>query len=86
MDGKQVTTTIRKLKSYGSNPIIAIRTYALVGGREEFMSAGCSHYISKPFIQESVSNLKEEILKRITSEYNILTEDKGLKFNFFTNV
>ncbi|MFA7421455.1 MAG: ATP-binding protein, partial [Melioribacteraceae bacterium] len=27
-----------------------------------------------------------EILKRIISEYNILTEDKGLKFNFISNI
>lgn len=63
MDGKHVTTTTRKLTGYESISIIAIRTYALVGGREEFMSAGCSHYISKPFIQESVSNLCEEVLR-----------------------
>jgi len=62
MDGKQVTQTIRKIKGYESIPIIATTAYVMVGDKEEFLAAGCSHYISKPFTQEIIFNLLKEIL------------------------
>lgn len=62
LDGKQVTRELRKLKEYESVPIIAITAYAMVGDREEFLEAGCSHYLSKPFKQQDVLNLIGEII------------------------
>ncbi|MHC1737572.1 MAG: ATP-binding protein [Ignavibacteriaceae bacterium] len=62
IDGKQVTRKIRKIKGYETIPIIASTAYAMVGDKEEFLAAGCTHYLSKPFTQEIVSQLIEEII------------------------
>ena len=62
IDGKQVTQTIRKLKGYGSIPIVATTAYAMVGDKEEFFAAGCTHYLSKPFKQQEVEKLINELL------------------------
>jgi signal transduction histidine kinase len=61
MDGKQTTQAIRKIKGYESIPIIALTAFAMVGDKEEFLAAGCSHYLSKPFGQEKIMNLLKEI-------------------------
>ena len=61
MDGKQVTQAVRKIKGYESIPIIATTGYAMVGDKEEFLAAGCSHYLSKPFDKKDVLNLLEKI-------------------------
>jgi signal transduction histidine kinase len=57
IDGKQVTQVIRKIKGYESIPVIATSAYAMAGDKEEFLAAGCSHYLSKPFRQEDITNL-----------------------------
>ncbi|MDR3627066.1 MAG: response regulator [Ignavibacteriaceae bacterium] len=62
MDGKQTTEVIRKIKGYEGIPIIATTAYTMAGDKEEFLSAGCSHYLSKPFKQQDVLNLLENIL------------------------
>lgn len=49
LTGVEVTKKIRKLTDYKNIPIIAITAFAMDGDKEEFMNAGCSHYISKPF-------------------------------------
>ena len=61
MDGKQVAQAIRKIKGYESIPIIATTGYAMVGDKEEFLAAGCSHYLSKPFGKQDVLNVVKEI-------------------------
>ena len=61
MNGKQVAQAIRKIKDYESIPIIATTGYAMVGDKEEFLAAGCSHYLAKPFGKQDVLNLLEEI-------------------------
>ena len=65
MDGKQTAQAIRKIKGYERIPIIALTAYAMAGDKEEFLTAGCSHYLSKPFGQQEISNLLEEISKGI---------------------
>ncbi len=62
-DGKQTTQELRKLTGYEHIPIVAITAYAMVGDKEEFLAAGCSHYVSKPFRREDFMNLLDEILK-----------------------
>jgi len=62
LDGKQATQEIRKMKGYESTPIIAVTAYAMTGDREEFLAAGCSHYISKPFTRQEILTLVKEIL------------------------
>ncbi|MFO7526890.1 MAG: PAS domain S-box protein [Ignavibacteriaceae bacterium] len=63
MDGKEATKKIRTMTGYESIPIIATTAYAMVGDKEEFLAAGCTHYISKPFSKEEIVLLLEEVLK-----------------------
>lgn len=47
--GLEATRKIRKLDNYVNTPIIALTAFAMEGDKEEFLHAGCSHYLSKPF-------------------------------------
>lgn len=60
MNGIEVTKKIREMPEYNDTPVIAITAFAMSGDREEFLEAGCSHYISKPFN-------KKEFLQLLTS-------------------
>jgi YesN/AraC family two-component response regulator len=35
----------------------------MAGDKEEFLAAGCSHYIAKPFNKTEIISLLEEIFK-----------------------
>ncbi len=63
MDGKKAATMIRKMKDYKSTPIIATTAYAMAGDKEEFILAGCSHYLSKPFNKTEIIEVITEALK-----------------------
>ncbi|MHB8580147.1 MAG: PAS domain S-box protein, partial [Ignavibacteriaceae bacterium] len=65
LDGVQATKEIRKMREYESIPIIAVTAYAFDGEKKEFLAAGCSHYLSKPFTKQGVLSLMEEILRSI---------------------
>ena len=65
MDGKEATKKIRTMTGYESIPIIAATGYAMVGDKEEFLAAGCSHYLSKPFSQEEIVSLLEDALNLV---------------------
>ena len=62
LDGKQATQEIRKINGYETIPLIATTAYAMPADKEEFLAAGCSHYLSKPFSKQSVISLIEDIL------------------------
>jgi PAS domain S-box-containing protein len=64
IDGKKATQSIRKIKGYENTPIVACTAYAMAGDKEEFLSGGCSHYISKPFSKEDINFLLNEILQQ----------------------
>jgi len=48
IDGIEATKQIRQSRAYGTIPIIAITSYAMVGDRERILSAGCNGCIEKP--------------------------------------
>lgn len=48
IDGFEVLTEIRRSKSDGDIPIIAMTSYAMSGDREKLLAAGCNGYIEKP--------------------------------------
>lgn len=56
-DGISTTKQIRKMVGYEKIPIVAITAYATENDRIEFLSAGCSHYLSKPFTKEQLLNI-----------------------------
>ena len=63
MNGLDATKIIRKLDGYDSIPIVAVTAYAMKGDKEEFLEAGCTSYISKPFSKLQFISFIEEILK-----------------------
>ncbi len=67
MNGLETTKRIRMIEGYEKIPIVAVTAYAMVGDKEIFIDAGCTHYISKPFSkQEIVDLIKSIILDRDT--------------------
>ena len=62
IDGIQASKAIRKIKGYENIPIIATTAYAMDDEKEEFIAAGCTHYLSKPFRHQDVLTLLGEIL------------------------
>ena len=61
MSGIETTKEIRKMESYKNIPIVAITGFAMRGDREEFIQAGCTHYLSKPFSRSKIVKLISEI-------------------------
>jgi PAS domain S-box-containing protein len=62
IDGIETTKRIRKMKGYHDLPIIAVTALAMKGQRESFLADGCSHYISKPFNNQTLLNLMLKLL------------------------
>jgi CheY-like chemotaxis protein len=62
IDGLQATRVIRKDPSYEKIPIVALTGFCLISDRENFFSAGCSHYLPKPFDKNDLLNLLNEVL------------------------
>ncbi len=63
MDGIEVTKELRKMPAYKNTPIIAVTAYAMSGDKEEFLAAGCSGYISKPFTAGDLRALIKRIME-----------------------
>ena len=62
MNGIEVAQKIRKLEGYENIPIIAVTAYAMMGDKEKFLNAGCTHYIAKPFDRNALVDLLGEAL------------------------
>ena len=61
IDGIKATQEIRKIPGYQKTPIIACTAYAMRGDKEEFLAAGCTHYIAKPFNKNEILSVLKEI-------------------------
>lgn len=61
-DGLQTAGLVRKIPGYANIPIIANTAYTMVGDKEEFLSKGCTHYISKPFSSVELKKLIKTVL------------------------
>jgi PAS domain S-box-containing protein len=62
MNGLQVVKELREMPMYKNTPIVAVTAYSMVGDREEFLSGGCTHYLSKPFLKEDFLGLLNIII------------------------
>ncbi len=62
IDGLQTSLLIRKIEGGSDVPIVALTAFAMTGDREEFLSAGCTHYLSKPFTADEIQSLMTGIL------------------------
>jgi two-component system cell cycle response regulator DivK len=65
INGLETTRRIRASKAGGSVPIIALTSYALVGDREQVLSAGCTGYIEKPI---NPATIRGEIEKYLSGQ------------------
>ncbi len=61
MNGEELTQVIRKIKGYENIPIIAVTAYASEEDKNEFLSNGMSHYISKPFLMQDLIKLMDNV-------------------------
>lgn len=61
ISGLEVIQKIRSNTNYSNIPIVAVTAFAMSGDKEEFLSKGCTHYISKPFNRNDLLNLIESI-------------------------
>ena len=64
MSGTETTKEIRKIDRYKNIPIVAITGFAMRGDREEFLKAGCTHYLSKPFSRGKITRLIQQIFSK----------------------
>jgi len=64
IDGVQLTKLIRDIPGYQDIPIIALTAFAMQGDKEEFLSHGLTHYISKPFTRDEILILLESIFNK----------------------
>ncbi len=88
MDGYEVTTLLRSVKSLENTPIIAISVETDEGSRERILTAGCQGFISKPInIPEFLDRIDEylgghtesvapEDEKKFLTEYNLRLGEK----------
>ena len=64
MDGVELMQRIRETEYYKNIPIVAITAYATELDKNEFLSKGFTHYISKPFTQKELHKLLAEIVNQ----------------------
>lgn len=63
-NGLEVLKEIRKISGYKDTPIAALTAYAMARDKENFLAAGCTHYISKPFTKQDLLKLLESVLSK----------------------
>ena len=66
MDGIEATRKVHKLPGYSVVPVIAMTAFAMKGDREEFINAGLTDYISKPFKSNELIKLVNSVLLKNT--------------------
>lgn len=64
LDGIQLTQIIREMPEYKETPIIALTAYAMEKEKQEFLSKGLSHYLSKPFRKNDLLLLLQNIFTK----------------------
>ena len=60
--GMDVLNELRGMTEYVDVPIVALTAFALPGNREDFLQAGFSHYVSKPFTADELLEITSDIL------------------------
>lgn len=64
LSGLDIVKEIKKIPSYDGVPLIAFTAYAMMKDKEEFMSAGFTHYISKPFDKKQLTELIKKCINK----------------------
>lgn len=61
MDGLKATQEIRKHENYCATPIVALTGYTMTGDCDKLLAGGCSHYLGKPFSQQGLLSILNQI-------------------------
>lgn len=64
MTGIEVTKIIRAIPGYEKIPVIAVTAFAMTKDKEEFLNAGCSFYIAKPYEKSDLLGILDKALCR----------------------
>ena len=64
MNGVQLTKEIKLLPEYFNTPIIAVTAFTMESDKAEFVEAGCTHYLAKPFLRKNLLDLLGKALKK----------------------
>ena len=62
MSGLDAVKEIKKLPGYKNTPVIAATAFAMHGDKEEFLQAGCTHYLAKPYNKEELFHIVKEAI------------------------
>ena len=65
MDGVKTTVLLKQMDAYTNTPIVALTAYAMMGDKEEFLEAGCTHYLSKPFTKKELLAVMRDVLPTV---------------------
>ena len=65
MNGMQTAQKIKQHDNYKNTPIVALTAYAMKGDKEEFLTNGCTHYISRPVDKQKLIRLVKDILNEL---------------------
>lgn len=57
LNGMELTKILRQMPDFATIPIIAVTAFTLTQDKDDIMNAGCSHYLSKPFVKEDLLNI-----------------------------
>lgn len=60
LSGLDTLKEIKTIPHYNNIPIIAVTAYAVPGDKEYFISAGCTHYLAKPFTKKELIDFLKE--------------------------
>ncbi|GAB4295751.1 MAG: hypothetical protein Kow0098_18350 [Ignavibacteriaceae bacterium] len=60
--GLELIKDLKNIDGFNDIPFVAVTAYAMSGDKEEFLSKGCTHYISKPFDRPSLQELLRQII------------------------
>ncbi len=63
MDGTEVVTHLREDSKLKSTPVIAVTAYAKAEDRARLLQAGCSDYISKPYMLDDIETKVKRYLR-----------------------
>jgi CheY-like chemotaxis protein len=62
MNGLETVKEIRKIEGHENIPIAAVTANAMVTQKAEYLSGGCSHFISKPFSKNKLLDFLEKMV------------------------
>ncbi len=62
MSGLDTLKIIRTIHGYENIPIIAFTAYAMQGSKKDFLAAGCTHYLVKPFTKDQLIDILNEAI------------------------